>query len=252
MLTLVVIPTYNERESLPVTLEQIHRYSPAAHVLVVDDASPDGTGEWAAERASTDERVHVLHRQGKGGLGAAYVAGFRWALDRPEYGIVCEMDADGSHRGRDLPQLLAAVTPDDSGHSRADLAIGARWIPGGAVVNWPRERLVLSRGANIYVNLLMGLGVRDATAGFRAYRREALAAIDLDGIESRGYSFQVDMTRRVADAGLRITEVPIVFVERVLGESKMSGDIIQEAVVRVARWGLERRLRQLGAFLPRR
>ncbi|GAA2014339.1 polyprenol monophosphomannose synthase [Brevibacterium samyangense] len=248
MLTLLVIPTYNERESLPVTLASIHRHVPEAHVLVVDDASPDGTGEWAAEQAEADPRIHVLHRTEKAGLGAAYVAGFRWALESPHgYGIICEMDADGSHRAKDLPQLLSAVED-----GRADLAIGARWVPGGAVVNWPRNRLVLSRGANIYVNVLMGLGVHDATAGFRAYRAEVLRALDLEGIESRGYSFQVDMTRRVRDAGFTIVEIPIVFVERELGESKMSGDIIKEAVVRVAKWGLERRLAQVMRLLPGR
>lgn len=244
MRTLVVIPTYNERESLPLTIAAIHTWVEHAHILVVDDASPDGTGEWADAAAEADDRISVLHRTAKNGLGAAYVAGFGWALER-DYDVVCEMDADGSHRGRDLPQLLAAV------ESGADLAIGSRWIPGGSVINWPRNRHVLSRGANVYVNAAMGLGVSDATAGFRAYRREALAAIELADIESQGYCFQIDMTKRVAEAGFRIVEVPITFVERELGESKMHGGIIGEAMTRVARWGLERRGRQLRRLVRR-
>lgn len=244
MKTLIVIPTYNERDSLPHTIESIRTWVPAAEILVVDDASPDGTGEWADEAATADSRISVLHRTAKNGLGAAYVAGFTWALER-DYAVICEMDADGSHRGRDLPQLLAAI------EGGADLAIGSRWIPGGAVVNWPRNRHLLSRGANLYVNAAMGLGVGDATAGFRAYRREALAAIALDDIESQGYCFQIDMTKRVDEAGFRIAEVPITFVERELGESKMHGGIISEAMTNVARWGLERRGRQVRRLLRR-
>ena len=245
MRTLVVIPTYNEIDSLPHTLEALHSWVPDADVLVVDDGSPDGTGEWADARAAEDPRVSVLHNPAKGGLGAAYLAGFRRALEGG-WEIICEMDADGSHRGRDLPQLLRAV------HDGADLAIGSRWIPGGAVVNWPRNRHVLSRGANVYANVLMGLGVNDATAGFRAFRRSTLEAIRLDDVESAGYCFQIDMTRRVSDAGLTIVEVPVTFVERELGESKMSGNIIREALVRVVQWGAERRGRQIRALVSRR
>lgn len=244
MKTLIVIPTYNERDSLPRTIESIRTWVPSAEILVVDDASPDGTGRWADEAAAADPGISVLHRTAKNGLGAAYVAGFGWALER-DYAVICEMDADGSHRGRDLPQLLAAI------EGGADLAIGSRWIPGGAVVNWPRNRHLLSRGANIYVNAAMGLGVNDATAGFRAYRREALEAIELADIESQGYCFQIDMTKRVAEAGFRIAEVPITFVERELGESKMHGGIISEAMSNVARWGFERRGRQVKRLLRR-
>ena len=244
MRTLVVIPTYNEIDSLPHTLEALHRWVPDADVLVVDDGSPDGTGDWADARAQEDPRVRVLHNPVKGGLGAAYLAGFREAL-AGDWEIICEMDADGSHRGRDLPQLLSAV------RDGADLAIGSRWVPGGAVVNWPRNRHVLSRGANVYANVLMGLGVHDATAGFRAFRRTTLEAIHLDDVESAGYCFQIDMTRRVKDAGLTITEVPVTFVERELGESKMNGDIIGEALVRVVRWGAQRRARQLRSLVSR-
>ena len=245
MRTLVVIPTYNEIDSLPHTLEALHSWVPDADVLVVDDGSPDGTGDWADARAAEDPRVRVLHNPAKGGLGAAYLAGFERALEG-DWEIICEMDADGSHRGRDLPQLLRAV------HDGADLAIGSRWIPGGAVVNWPRNRHVLSRGANVYANVLMGLGVNDATAGFRAFRRSTLEAIRLDDVESAGYCFQIDMTRRVSDAGLTIVEVPVTFVERELGESKMSGNIIREALVRVAQWGAQRRGRQVRALVSRR
>ena len=245
MRTLVVIPTYNEIDSLPHTLEALHSWVPDADVLVVDDGSPDGTGDWADARAAEDPRVRVLHNPAKGGLGAAYLAGFERALEG-DWEIICEMDADGSHRGRDLPQLLRAV------HDGADLAIGSRWIPGGAVVNWPRNRHVLSRGANVYANVLMGLGVNDATAGFRAFRRSTLEAIRLDDVESAGYCFQIDMTRRVSDAGLTIVEVPVTFVERELGESKMSGNIIREALVRVVQWGAERRGRQIRALVSRR
>jgi len=244
MKTLVVIPTYNEIDSLPRTLAALDDWAPDVHVLVVDDGSPDGTGSWADRRAETDPRVTVLHNAVKSGLGGAYLAGFRWALAR-DWDVICEMDADGSHRARDLPQLLAAV------RDGADLAIGSRWVPGGAVVNWPRNRHLLSRCANLYANVLIGLGVSDATAGFRAFRRSTLEALDLEAVESAGYCFQIDMTRRVKDAGLRIAEVPVTFVERELGESKMDGDIISEALVRVARWGVQRRGRQLRSLVGR-
>ncbi len=244
MKTLVVIPTYNEIDSLPRTLAALDEWVPDADVLVVDDGSPDGTGEWADRHAESDSRVNVLHNSVKGGLGGAYLAGFRWALAR-DWDVICEMDADGSHRARDLPQLLSAV------RDGADLAIGSRWVPGGAVVNWPRSRHLLSRGANLYANVLIGLGVNDATAGFRAFRRETLETLDLEDVESTGYCFQIDMTRRVKDAGLRIAEVPVTFVERELGESKMDGDIINEALVRVARWGAQRRGRQLRGLIRR-
>lgn len=236
--TLVVIPTFNERQSLPLTIAAIHEHSAHVDVLVVDDGSPDGTAAWVEAQSTTNPSIHLLRRTQKNGLGAAYLAGFDWAL-KQGYEVICEMDADGSHRGRDLPQLLAAV---DAG---ADLAIGARWIHGGAVVNWPLNRQVLSRGANIYVNAAVGLGVHDATAGFRAYRAEVLKTIDLDAVKSQGYGFQIDLTVRTKRAGFRIVEVPITFVEREFGESKMSGNIIQEAFLNVAKWGAETRSAQV-------
>jgi dolichol-phosphate mannosyltransferase len=246
---LVVVPTYEERESLPRALDGLRREVPDADVLVVDDASPDGTGELAEEYAARDaaatgrQAVHVLHRTGKQGLGTAYVAGFRWALERG-YDAVVEMDADGSHRAEDLPALLARA--DD-----ADLVIGSRWVRGGRVVNWPLHRQVLSRGANVYAWLAMGLPVRDATAGFRVYRASVLGALPLGEVASHGYCFQIDMAWRVVRAGGRVVEVPITFVERAEGRSKMSRDIVVEALVRVTVWGAQERLRQVRALLGR-
>lgn len=244
---LVVVPTYDERASLPRALAGLRREVPDADVLVVDDASPDGTGELAEEIAAQDavdsgrQAVHVMHRTGKQGLGTAYVAGFRWALERG-YDAVVEMDADGSHRAEDLPALLAAVP-------RADLVIGSRWVRGGSVVNWPLHRQLLSRGANVYAWLAMGLPVRDATAGFRVYRATALAALPLDEVASHGYCFQIDMAWRVLRGGGTVVEVPITFVERAVGSSKMSQDIVVEALVRVTVWGAQERWRQLRSLL---
>ena len=236
--TLVVIPTYDERAALPGTLERLRRAVPAAHVLVVDDASPDGTGEWAQEVSRTDPAVHVLHRPGKQGLGPAYLAGFAWGLEQG-YEQLVEMDADASHRPEQLPSLLEAV------RRGADLAIGSRWVPGGAVHDWPAHRRLLSRGANLYVRALMGLGVADATAGFRVFRAELLERL-MDGeIASQGYCFQVDMTRRARDLGAVIAEVPIDFDERTEGASKMSSRIVREALVKVTLWGVSRRAQLL-------
>ncbi|MFJ9584797.1 polyprenol monophosphomannose synthase [Streptomyces acidicola] len=231
--TLVVIPTYNERENLPDIVERVRTSVPSAHVLVVDDDSPDGTGRLADSIAALDEQVHVLHRQGKRGLGAAYIAGFGWGLEQG-YDILVEMDADGSHRPEELPRLLAAL---DEG-TGADLVIGSRWVPGGRVVNWPRSREILSRGGNAYTRLMLGLPVRDVTGGYRAYRATTLRELALDEVASQGYCFQVDLTLRTACAGLRITEVPITFVERVRGNSKMSRAIVLEALRRVTVWGV--------------
>ncbi|MFC0707552.1 polyprenol monophosphomannose synthase [Cellulomonas uda] len=244
---LVVVPTYNEKESIPGALARLLEHVPGADVLVVDDASPDGTGP-LVEQIAADERaagvartVTVLHRSGKQGLGAAYVAGFGWALER-DYDVVVEMDADGSHRAQDLPALLAAV-PD------ADLVLGSRWVPGGEVVNWPKNREVLSRGANTYTRLLLGIPVHDATGGFRAYRADLLRELQLVDVASRGYCFQIDMTLRSLRAGARVVEVPITFVERELGASKMSRDIVVEALLKVTGWGMAERSRQVaGAF----
>ncbi|SEE08193.1 polyprenol monophosphomannose synthase [Ruania alba] len=234
---LVIIPTYNERHSLPDTLARTRAAAPDVDLLVVDDGSPDGTGTWADEYAGADEAVHVLHRPGKAGLGRAYVAGFAWALDRG-YHRIAEMDADGSHHPEDLPRLLAAVA------GGADLAIGSRWVAGGRTANWPWYRQLLSRGANAYANGAIGLGVRDATAGFRVFTAAMLQRIDLARVNSQGYCFQVDMTRRVRDLDGIIVEVPITFTERLEGVSKMSRQIVVEALWRTTAWGAERRTRQ--------
>jgi len=234
--TLVIIPTYNERENLPLILGRVHAARPDVHVLIVDDGSPDGTGELANELALADpDRVHVMHRAGKGGLGAAYVAGFGWGLGRG-YSVLVEMDADGSHAPEELYRLLDAV---DEG---ADLAIGSRYVPGGTVRNWPRRRMILSRTANGYSRISLGVEVHDITAGYRAYRREVLEKIDLAAVDSKGYCFQVDLTWRTISAGFVVVEVPITFTERELGVSKMSGSNIREAIFRIAQWGIRGRL----------
>lgn len=243
--TLVVIPTYDERDALPGTLARLRAAVPDADVLIADDASPDGTGELADEMAAADGAVHVLHRRGKEGLGPAYLAGFAWGLERG-YEVLVEMDADSSHRPEQLPRILRAVADG------ADLAIGSRWIRGGAVHDWPLRRLLLSRGANTYTRLAMGLPVHDATAGFRAYRADLLRRIVEQDVASQGYCFQVDMTRRSAALGADIREVPIDFDERVEGVSKMSGSIVQEALVSVTRWGIEHRAQQLLGVLDYR
>jgi dolichol-phosphate mannosyltransferase len=241
---LVIIPTYQERENIERIVDRVITSVPSAHVLVVDDGSPDGTGKIADELADADERVHVLHRQQKDGLGAAYIAGFDWGLDAG-YGVLVEMDADGSHAPEQLPRLLSAL-------ENADLVLGSRYVPGGAVVNWPRRRAVLSRGGNLYTRLALGLELRDATGGYRAFRREVLEDIDYAAVASQGYCFQVDLARRAAEAGYRVVEVPITFVERVRGESKMSGDIVREAFVRVTQWGLAYRGGQVRRAVRRR
>lgn len=243
---LVVMPTYNERDSLPVTLAAVHEAAPAVEVLVVDDNSPDGTGQWAEAQAQGQGWVHVLHREEKTGLGRAYVAGFRWALARG-YERIVEMDADGSHRPTDLPALLAAA--DDSSVA---MVIGSRWVPGGAVQRWPRRRELLSRVASLYARVAIGLPVRDTTAGFRVYPASTLAALPLGEITSQGYCFQIDMTRRVNRCGGRILEVPITFVERTQGSSKMDRSIVFEALWKVGVWGLAERARQLRQALRRR
>jgi dolichol-phosphate mannosyltransferase len=241
---LVVIPTYNERDNLPGILDRVAAATPQAHVLVVDDGSPDGTGLLADERAAADPRVHVLHRSGKGGLGAAYVAGFGWGLAR-DYDALVEMDADGSHAPEQLPDLLAAL-------DRADVVLGSRWTAGGTVVDWPRTRELLSRGGNAYTRLMLRLPVRDATGGYRVYRRQVLEAIDLGGVASQGYCFQVDLAWRAYQAGFRIVEVPIRFVERVAGASQMDRSIVSEALWRVTVWGMQARFGGKNAARTRR
>lgn len=234
---LVIIPTYNERENLEPIVARVRASVPDAEVLVADDASPDGTGEIADRLAAEDDHVHVLHRKGKEGLGAAYVAGFRWGMERG-FDVLVEMDADGSHQPEELPQLLTAL-------EAADLVIGSRWVRGGRVENWPKKREALSRGANTYSRLLLGFGVHDSTGGFRAYRATALSKIGIDEVTSQGYCFQVDLTLRAVRSGLRVVEVPITFVERTHGASKMSRDIMIEALVKLTQWGVEHRVGRL-------
>jgi dolichol-phosphate mannosyltransferase len=242
--TLVVIPTYNEADNVELIVDRVRASVPSADVLVVDDNSPDGTGELADKVADHDDGVHVLHREAKAGLGAAYLAGFAWGLDRG-YDVLVEMDADGSHLPEQLPRLLEALP-------EADLVLGSRWVPGGRVVNWPRRRAWLSRGGNSYARVALGIPVHDATGGFRAFRSSTLRAIDLDGVSSQGYCFQVDLARRTLDAGFRVVEVPITFVERQYGESKMSGEIVREALVKVTVWGARHRTHQLREIARRR
>ena len=229
---LVVVPTFNERENLEIIAGRLHAAVPEAHLLVVDDASPDGTGKIADELAAEHDWVHVLHRSGKAGLGAAYVAGFGWAREHT-YDVVVEMDADGSHAPEQLPRLLAAL-------EHADLVLGSRYVDGGEVVNWPRSREVLSRGGNLYTRVLLRLPLKDATGGYRAYRRTVLDSLPLHEISSQGYCFQVDLAWQTWRLGYRVVEVPITFVERERGESKMSQRIVVEALWRVTVWGLRR------------
>jgi dolichol-phosphate mannosyltransferase len=233
----VVMPTYNEAENLPWIVGRLRTAQPAVDVLVVDDDSPDGTGAIADELAAADPAVRVVHRTEKAGLGAAYLHGFRVALDAG-YDVIGEMDADGSHQPEQLDRLLDAL-------GGADLVIGSRWVPGGAVVNWPLRRELLSRGGNLYVRLLLGVRVRDATAGYRLFRRATLEKIDLESVQSTGYVFQTDLVARTLNAGLTVREVPIEFVERVRGDSKMSGAVATESLRRITAWGVSERVAQL-------
>ena len=233
----MVIPTYNEVDNLAWIIGRLRGAQPAVDVLVVDDGSPDGTGALADEIAAEDPAVQVLHRSAKEGLGAAYLHGFRVALEAG-YDVIGEMDADGSHQPEQLHRLLDALPG-------ADLVIGSRWVPGGAVRNWPARRVLLSRGGNLYVRLLLGVPVRDATAGYRLFRRATLEKIDLASVQSTGYVFQTDMVARTLAAGLTIREVPIEFVERIWGDSKMSGAVALESLRRITTWGARERVRQV-------
>ena len=240
----MVIPTYNEAENLAWIVGRLRAAQPEVDVLVVDDGSPDGTGAIADDLAAADSRVRVVHRTAKAGLGAAYLHGFRVALDAG-YDVIGEMDADGSHQPEQLHRLLEALED-------ADLVIGSRWVPGGSVVNWPLNRELLSRGGNLYVRMLLGISVRDATAGFRLFRRTTLEKIDLASVQSTGYVFQTDMVARTLAAGLVVTEVPIEFVERVRGDSKMSGAVATESLKRITTWGLRERRDQVRRAWRRR
>jgi len=234
---LVIIPTYNERENVDSIVSRTRAAVADAHVLIVDDASPDGTGDRADELAADDDHMLVLHRAGKQGLGAAYIAAFRWGLER-DYEVLVEMDADGSHRPEDLPRLLAAL------HD-ADLVLGSRWVPGGKVVNWSKRREILSRGASIYSRLMLDLPLRDVTGGFRAFQATTLEKIGLDKVESQGYCFQIDLALRAVRAGMRVVEIPITFVDRTRGASKMSRAIMVEALRRITGWGFAYRMAQI-------
>ncbi|MDQ1702906.1 MAG: dolichol-phosphate mannosyltransferase [Frankiaceae bacterium] len=231
---LVIVPTYNEKDNVEIITRRLRAAVPGADLLIADDNSPDGTGAIADALAAEDPQVHVLHRPGKGGLGAAYLAGFRWALEQG-YDVAVEMDADGSHSPEQLPRLLDALRD-------ADLVLGSRWVPGGEVKNWPTLRKVISVGGNTYTRLALGIPLRDATGGFRAFRRGVLEGIDLGSVESQGYCFQVDLALRAWKCGFRIAEVPITFVERERGQSKMSKSIVAEALWRVTVWGAQQRL----------
>jgi dolichol-phosphate mannosyltransferase len=231
---LVVVPTYDEVDNLEPILERLHSSVPEAHALVVDDGSPDGTGDLAEKLAARDPRVHLLRRSAKTGLGPAYVAGFHWARARG-YDVLVEMDADGSHHPEQLPRLLAAL-------EGADLALGSRYVPGGRVEDWPAHRLLLSRAGNAWTRRSLRLPLADATGGFRAVRGELVDRLPFDDVASQGYCFQVDWAWRAVRAGARVVEVPITFTERAFGRSKMSGSIVVEALVRVTWWGLLDRL----------
>ena len=222
---LVCLPTYDERDNLVPILEAILANLPAADVLVIDDNSPDGTGRLADEFAAREPRVKVLHRAGKQGLGKAYLAGFAWALER-DYGYVIEMDADFSHDPKRLPALLAAAR-------EADLALGSRYVPGGGTVGWGLVRRIISQGGSLYARLILGLSVRDLTGGFKCFRRAVLVGIDLPSVVCTGYAFQIELTYRAIRRGFRVREVPIVFEDRRVGQSKMSSRIVVEALRKV-------------------
>ncbi len=238
---LVIVPTFDEALNIQAVIARLRAAVPTADVLIADDNSPDGTGRIADDLAAADAQVKVLHRPGKGGLGAAYLAGFAWGLERG-YGVLVEMDADGSHRPEDLPGLLAALK--DNGGT-ADLVLGSRWVPGGAVVNWPASRKLISRGGTLYAKVALGIPIRDATGGFRAFRADTLRGLDTASVESQGYCFQIDLAWRSVQRGFTVVEVPITFVEREHGVSKMNRGIVTEALWRVTVWGLQHRAAKL-------
>ena len=234
---LVIIPTFNEIDTVRPIVTRVRTSVPEADILIVDDNSPDGTGALADELAQADSQIHVMHRVGKEGLGAAYLAGFGWALQE-HFDVIVEMDADGSHQPEQLPLLLDALRD-------ADLVLGSRWVQGGSVENWSKGRELLSRGGSLYSRLMLGLPVRDATGGFRAFRAETLRRLDLHQVASQGYCFQVDLAWRASQRDLRVREVPITFVERTAGTSKMSKGIVVEALWRVTVWGFDDRVSRL-------
>ena len=232
----VIIPTYNERDNIRPITTRVLSTIPEADLFVIDDNSPDGTGKIADELAAADERIHVVHRRGKDGLGTAYLTGFAAALDLG-YRAIVEIDADCSHQPEELPRLLRGL-------AAADVVLGSRWVPGGLAVNWPKSRVILSRAGNAYARMMLGIPLHDVTGGYRVYRASALRTIGLENVESVGYCFQIDLARRAVLAGLKVAEVPITFVERTRGASKMSGPIVSEALWRVTQWGIMWRLRR--------
>ncbi len=228
---LVIVPTFNELTTLRPIVSRIRASVPEVDVLIADDNSPDGTGDVADSLAETDDHVHVMHRLGKEGLGAAYLAGFGWAL-QAGYDVVVEMDADGSHQPEQLPRLLDALRS-------ADLVLGSRWVPGGDTENWPTSRKLISKGGSAYTRIMLGVPIKDATGGYRAFRADTLRGLDLHEVASQGYCFQIDLAWRALQRGLRVVEVPITFVERTSGTSKMDRKIVIEALWRVTAWGVD-------------
>lgn len=239
--TLIIIPTYNESENVERIIARTRAAVPHADILIADDNSPDGTGKLADAVAAADDHIHVMHRLGKEGLGAAYLAGFEWGINS-DYDVLVEMDADGSHQPEQLPLLLKAITD-------ADLVLGSRWVEGGKVVNWPKSRVILSRGGNLWTRIALGIPLKDATGGFRAFRRQTLLGIGLDNVASAGYCFQVDLAWRALKAGYRVVEVPITFIEREYGDSKMSRAIVVEALLLTTAWGIKHRAQQLRSIV---
>ncbi|HMR48757.1 MAG TPA: polyprenol monophosphomannose synthase [Arachnia sp.] len=237
---LVIIPTYNESQNIESIASRIRRAVPEAHLLIADDNSPDGTGEIADRLAGKDDHIHVLHRKNKQGLGAAYLAGFHWGLDHG-YDVLVEHDADGSHQPEQLPALLQAL------EDGADMARGSRWVRGGSVVNWPLHRELISRAGSLWTRVWLGIPVKDTTGGFNAFKADTLRGINLDEVASAGYCFQIDLLWRTIRKGYKVTEVPIEFVEREFGDSKMNRNIVIEALIRSTLWGLEYRAGQLKA-----
>jgi dolichol-phosphate mannosyltransferase len=233
---LVIVPTYNEKDNLPVVVERLMRHPAEVELLVVDGNSPDGTGKLADEIAAKNPRVHVLHQQEKNGLGRAYCEAFKWALER-DYEFIFEMDGDLSHNPDDIPVFLKAA-------ESADLVLGSRYTNGIRVINWPLRRLMLSVGAGKYVRVITGMPFSDPTGGYKCFRRRALQAINLDAIRSNGYSFQIEMTHNLWRQGMRIVEVPIIFLDRFQGSSKMSSKIVREAFWMVWRLWFQNGLRR--------
>jgi dolichol-phosphate mannosyltransferase len=245
--TLVIVPTYNEAENIGRICERTLAAAPHAQILVVDDGSPDGTGDLVQGMADVDNRIALLRRPGKAGLGAAYIAGFRYALEHG-YRRVIEMDADGSHPPERIPTMIGV----GDASAGVGCVIGSRWVTGGSVVNWPLSREIISRAGSMYARVMLSVPVKDVTAGFRMYPIDVLRSLDLDAIDSHGYCFQIDMTRRIHAAGYQLLEVPIEFRERELGESKMSRSIVIEAIGRVTAWGVEMRVRRIRRWIAAR